>query len=246
MVDKLFCGIPSGFVHKLRFHGLLQPLLEKELANQALSTVILSQESRDTAWQTALNQAGLTDSTKLLKHIEDTGLSEEDLREKAEFPARLNAYLSEHYLHKAEARFLRRKNELDRVVYSLLRIENPFLARELYLRIGENEANFADLAAEYSQGPEKSTKGVVGPVPINQAHPILAEKLRTSSPGQLHEPFAIENWWLIVRLESYSPASLDDATMHQMALELFEQVIREQASEVSLQLRTISALDDQP
>ena len=83
-------------------------------------------------------------------------------------------------------------------MYSLIRLKDGFLARELYLRIAGNEADFSDLAARYSQGPEAKTKGIIGPIAMNKAHPSLAEKLRTCQPAQLLEPFTIDDWWLIV------------------------------------------------
>jgi len=229
VIEDLLSELPEGARRKLRFHGLLVPLLEKELVRQELASVVLSNEQAEQAWASAMAQAGVDDAAKLHQHLTQTGLSEVELREKAEFTARLHSHLNENYLHQAEARFLSRKHELDRAVYSLLRLDDPFLSRELYLRIKEGEANFADLAFEHSQGPEKNTKGIVGPVPMTQAHPRLAERLRTSSPGQLLEPFQVEQWWLIVRLESYTPASLDQSTSQLMARELFEQQIRQRA-----------------
>jgi hypothetical protein len=41
------------------------------------------------------------------------------------------------------------------------------------------------------------------------------------------EPFRIEKWWLVVRLESYTPATLNDEMAEQMARELFEEAIEE-------------------
>ena len=92
------------------------------------------------------------------------------------------------------------------------------------------EANFADLAAQYAEGPEKKTNGIVGPVPLSQAHAALAERLRTSTPGILVYPFQIGNWWLVLRLESYTPASFDDATAQRMSEELFNQWIQEETT----------------
>ena len=114
------------------------------------------------------------------------------------------------------------------------------MARELYLRIAGNEAKFADLAAEFSQGPEAKTKGVVGPVPLNQAHPALSERLRTSQPGQLLEPFRIDDWILVARLESYDPARFDESTAQRMAQELFQEWIQEN---VLCKLLEISSMD---
>ena len=66
-----------------------------------------------------------------------------------------------------------------------------------------------------------------------QAHPILAQRLRTSSPGSLLEPFQIESWWLVVRVESYTPAVLDHPTRMAMAKELLEEWLQ---AEVDLQM----------
>ena len=86
---------------------------------------------------------------------------------------------------------MERKKDLDQVVYSLLRLQNSFLARELYLQIESGESNFADLAKRYAEGPERNTNGIVGPVSLTQAHPTLVEKLQVAQPGVLLEPFRI-------------------------------------------------------
>ena len=95
--------------------------------------------------------------------------------------------------------------------------------RENYIFVLNGEANFADLAAQHSQGNESKTNGIIGPVPLNQAHPILAERLRTSQPGQLQEPFSIDEWWLVLRLERYEPARLEESTIQTMTTELFQE-----------------------
>ena len=50
------------------------------------------------------------------------------------------------------------------MVYSLLS-EDSQIARELYLQIAGNEASFAELASRFSEGRERNTNGIVGPVP---------------------------------------------------------------------------------
>ena len=141
-------------------------------------------------------------------------------------PYRIERYCRENYTHKAEERFLARKESLDSVVYSLLRVDNAYIARELYLRIAGKEAEFGELAAQYSQGSEAKTKGIVGPVPMKQAHPILCEKLRTSRPGELLEPFPIENWWLVVRLERFEAARLENQLHKQWHRKFFKSGLR--------------------
>jgi parvulin-like peptidyl-prolyl isomerase len=172
----------------------------------------------------------LSDETSVAGFLEANGLGSEDLTWQIELPLRIRAHCREHFRHKAEAHFLSRKNQLDRVVYSLLRVKDGFLARELYLRLEAGEASFATLAKQFAEGPEKQTNGIVGPVPLTQAHPVLAERLRTTSPGVLMQPFQLSDWWLVVRLESYTPASFDEAMADTMAAELFDHWVREEAS----------------
>jgi parvulin-like peptidyl-prolyl isomerase len=231
------CGVDTGTTavdfgpaqfETLARLGLLRPFLRQQLISEAVAEVQLSAEERQLALQRFAREHGLRDEGALEAYRTEHLLSQEDLVALIERPLRLERHCDQHFRAKAEARFLQRKAQLDRVVYSLLRLADGGLARELYLRIEEGEADFAELAATYAEGPEKSTRGVVGPVPLTQAHPVLAERLRTATPGVLLEPFRIENWWLVVRLESLSPASFEEATARQMAGELFQQWLVEQ------------------
>jgi parvulin-like peptidyl-prolyl isomerase len=221
----------------LRRHNLLAPLVRQQVIAEAVEAVELSDEQRDLLLKTFLQRQQLEDPEDLAAYLRDRGMKQSDLAWQLELPLRIEEHCRQAFLHKAEAHFLERKNQLDQVVYSLLRVKDRFLAQELYLRIRGQEANFADLAARYAEGPEQRTNGIVGPVPLTQAHPALAERLRTSAPGQLMEPFPIADWWLVVRLESYTPASFDETTAQRMASELFDQWANE---ETTLRVRQLS------
>jgi parvulin-like peptidyl-prolyl isomerase len=52
--------------------------------------------------------------------------------------------------------------------------------------------------------------------------------LRTCQPGELRPPFPIEQWWLVVRLESLQAASFDEAMQGRMTQELFEEWVDEE------------------
>lgn len=209
-------------------HNLLKAWVRAEVTATAVQSVVLPPEQCAEIWNAYLQKQNIQDDVGLDQHLQNIGLTAEDLHWQLELPLRVRHYSQEVYQHKAEARFLARKEQLDQVVYSLLRVKDGFLARELYLRIVGREANFADLAAQYSQGPEAKTKGIVGPVPMRQAHPGLSERLRTSQPGQLLEPFNIDQWWLVARLERYEAARFDANTANQMTTELFQEWIQEE------------------
>ena len=214
-------------VDLLARHRMVKPLLRQMVVAEYAAAVPVTPEDSAQALQAFMQEQQLSTEEDLQAFLRLNLLHREELEQQLLQPWRLQRYVEEHYRPKAEARFLQRKNQLDRVVYSLLRLEDAGLARELYLRINEGESDFAELASRYAEGPERTTRGVVGPVPLMQAHPVLAERLRTGTPGVLLEPFRIEKWWLVVRLESYTPATLNDDTAEQMARELFEEAVEE-------------------
>jgi len=212
----------------LRRHNLLLPLVRQQLIAEAVADAPVDEETHANLMASFRKREQLEDPEDWAAYLRDRGMGEADLAWQLELPLRVASHCSEHFLHKAEAHFLERKNQLDQVVYSLLRVKDRFLAQELYLQISGGEAHFADLAAQWAEGPERGTKGIVGPVPLTQAHPALAERLRTTKPGQLMEPFQIADWWLVARLERYEPARFDDAIAQQMTQELFQEWVQEE------------------
>ena len=212
----------------LQRYGLLQPLVTKMITSQAIADVVVSDPDLNQARLDLLEEKGYDGIEQWPQLLEDIVGTESEVMTALRQNVRLQTFLSEQFSPKAEARFLDRKNELDQVVYSLLRLENRFLAQELYLQIESGESNFADLAKRYAEGPERNTNGIVGPVSLTQAHPVLVEKLRVTQPGVLLEPFRISDWWLVVRLERYSPATFSDEISDQMCKELFADWQKEQ------------------
>ena len=224
----------------LRRHDLFRSLVQRQVVAEAVGHVVISPEERQQLVQGYRERFGLQEDAALREHLHLRGLGEADLMWQLELPHRIQRHTQQTFSAKAEQRFLERKNSLDQVVYSLLRLKDGFLARELYLQIAEAESDFAELAARFAEGPERTTRGVMGPVPLTQAHPALAERLRTNPPGTLLEPFQIEQWWLVVRLERYFPANFDEAMAARMCSELFEEWVQE---EVALKMLAFSTRD---
>ena len=214
----------------LRRYNLLQPLVEQMITSEAISGVSVPEEALNRAKLELLEQRGFETMDQWPEMLAALGRSNDEVMDRLERVIRRQEYIREQFAPKAEARFLERKNELDQVVYSLLRLANNFLARELYLQIESGESNFADLAKRYAEGPERNTNGIVGPVSLTQAHPVLVEKLRVAQPGVLLEPFRIADWWLVVRLERYSPATFTPEISDQMCREMFDAWIAEETA----------------
>lgn len=129
-----------------------------------------------------------------------------------------------HHLHKrsavmldllsgsGESLFLRYKDRLDRVLYSLIRVESEDLAYALYYAIESGDLEFGSAAAQHSIGPEAKTQGIVGPVDLTTPHPEIAARLRTAEPRQLFAPFMADQWHALIRLEYRFDSEYDDKT----------------------------------
>jgi parvulin-like peptidyl-prolyl isomerase len=170
-------------------------------------------------------QHNLTSPEQVEAWMELHGLDEEAIDRMASRSWQWLLWCQERWGAELQTIFLKRKPELDQVTYSLLRLRNGELASELYLQIKEGEASFAELAQEFSEGPEKQAGGLVGPMPLTQPHPGLARLLQVSQPGQLWPPKALEGWWVIVRLEALHGAILDQAMQERLLLDEGERAI---------------------
>ena len=163
--------------------------------------------------------------------------TEDDLRLCASRPLALEAFARQRFGPGLEEHFLSSRGGRDEIVYSLLRVRDAGLARELYLRLAEGELPFPEAARQFGEGPEARHQGLIGPMRLGQLQPQqLADALRGLQPGELAKPLVLGEWHLILRLEHFSPARLDEAMRHTLLQEqldafLDERVKRLQAGE---------------
>lgn len=237
MSDSISAFTPEALA-VLRRHNLLLSLIQAVVVEDEITEVAVLPEERDqliARWQGQMSEeeAAAVARDKL-------GWSPEDLEWQLLRPARVAKLARERFEAKAEARFLQRKDSLDQVVYSLVRTKDGSLARELYLRLAAGEASFAQLAASYSDGPERLSQGVIGPKPLSDAHPQLAERLRTARDGEVMEPFAVADWWLVTRRDQLLAAQFDGAMAERMTQELFQEWVQSEAQ------TRLAALNIQP
>ena len=136
---------------------------------------------------------------------------------------RLQKALELRYGEQLESHFLERRADLERLVYGLIRLRHQGLADELYLRLLDDGADFRALAREHSLGDERFTHGLVGPMAAHQLNPVLRQVLSSLTVGQIHPPFQLQGWVLLLRLEHREPARLDDPTRQQLLEELLQQ-----------------------
>ena len=212
-------------VDVLRRSDLLQPLFKRLLIEESTKEITPPAELTQQALTNHCQQNQLRNEEALNHWLSERCISKDELLEQLSLPFKLSKLALDSFGAKAEARFLQRKEELDQATYSLLRVKDSGIAHELYLQLEAGETSFEKLATNYSEGPEQRSGGRVGPTPISRAHPQLQQLLRTAPVGVVLEPLAIEQWWVVARLEERMEASFDDAMRQRMASELLEQWI---------------------
>ncbi|EKQ67467.1 parvulin-like peptidyl-prolyl isomerase [Leptolyngbyaceae cyanobacterium JSC-12] len=223
-------GTIDEMILLLRHYGLLPQLLREVLIDQEIAGIQLTSEETLQACQQFYQQQQLKSEADVQAWLAEKNLSREQLEPVITRTVRLERYKQETWGNKLEPYFLERKTQLDRVIYSLIRVKDLGTAQELYFRIQEGEESFEKLAREHSLGVEAETGGLLGPVELGVPHPVIAKLLLTSKPGQLIPPARLNEWFIILRLEKFFPAQLDAAMQQRLLNELFENWLKEETA----------------
>lgn len=212
----------------LNQYQLLQKLKQELVVEEAITPFSCTTEEEIQCHQEFCQQHQLTTEITRQNWLQQQGLTEKQFTELATRKLRIEKFQKATWEHRLESHFRQRKQQLDQVVYSLIRLKNADLAREIYFRLLEDEQPFAELARQYSEGTEATTGGLIGPVPLSSPHPKLAHILSIYQPEQLSPPTRIGEWWIIVRLEKLLPAKLDEPMKQKLLNELFSTWLQEQ------------------
>ncbi|MEM8829806.1 MAG: peptidylprolyl isomerase [Cyanobacteria bacterium P01_G01_bin.19] len=204
-------------------YQMLPKLAQEILIDKEIAEIECTEEEDNLAYNQFCQQNKLASDEEVEAWLNKQGMNRQQLQNVITKRLRLDKYKEATWSDRVDAHFIKRKSQLDRVVYSLIRVEKPEVAQELYFRIKDDENTFSALAMEYSQGTEAQTGGLIGPVEINAPHPKIAQILATCQPGQLIPPTRVGEWIVIVRLENYLSAKLDEPMRQRMLDELFRE-----------------------
>jgi PPIC-type PPIASE domain len=219
--------------------GLLQkywmlPQLQRELVlDEALAEVVCTQEEIFNAYKVFYQKYQINSDADRATWLERNNCTLGQFEHSVLRTIKLDRFKQSAFSSKVDSYFLQRKSKLDRAIYSLLRVKDAHLAQELFFRIQDQEATFAELVKQYSGGQEAEIGGMVGPHELSVPHPVLAQRLTSLQPGQLAPPLQIADWFVVVRLEKYLPAQLDKSMRSRLVEELYEQWLQERLSQLT-------------
>jgi parvulin-like peptidyl-prolyl isomerase len=98
---------------------------------------------------------------------------------------RIEKFKQANWSNEVQSHFLRRKQQLDRVIYSVILTQDLSIAQEIYFRIQEKEQSFSELARAYSQDSTAEIGGLVGPIELGNLPPSIAKRLSSSQENQV-------------------------------------------------------------
>lgn len=235
--EKIKLTLSQDGVNMLKEANLIEALIRIKIIEEILQSVNIDKEEGEEQLDQFRAHNNILNENDYKVWLEKNKETRENIYAKIIQPLKLKKYCNESYSKKAENRFLDRKTDLDQVIYSLIRVSDPFQARELYLQIKEGESEFGKIAKKYSQGLEARSCGIIGPTPINKAHPLLSDLIKSSKEGEVKEPIQIGEFNLLVRVETFIPAILDEKMKEKMCQEMFNEYLTQ---EVGNELRCIT------
>ena len=208
-------------------HNQLRPFINSIITEKELEPLDLSEAERQQAAKTYHQRHNLNSKEDIQKHCKRHGFNKSQFQWQVQLQERILRSSKNRFNHKAELHYLTRKEQFDRVTYSQLVVKDQNLAQELFLRLNEDEANFADLAKEISRTSNQKTQVQVGPIAMARIPKPLTKPLQSIVNGTLLEPIRVQNNWLVVRLDQYQPTEFDGIMAQRMCLELFQQHVNE-------------------
>ena len=220
-IEEKLNNLSDEFINLLRKNNLLNQFLRNFITNIICSKVDLN-INIDEINEDFCKKNNLLDDKALLQNLSLRGINMDDHKRNLENSEKIKYIALNEFSKNAETEFINSKTLLDQYTYSLITVKESDLAHEIYLQLDSEEAEFSSLAKKYSLEGNTNKMGIIGPQSLASAHPVLKEKLLTAKNGELLNPFRVDSWWVIVRLEEKIKAKLDDLTRQKITLSLFD------------------------
>ncbi|MBW0166190.1 MAG: peptidyl-prolyl cis-trans isomerase [Vulcanococcus sp.] len=207
-------------------------LVQRELTRDRLlaGEPPLAPEQKDLAVPLLFQRYKLKTQLEVQRWMVSYGLTEADLDLLAERQLRWQLLCERRFRAQISTLFLKRKSQLDQVVYSLIWVEDEALAQEMFLQLSERESSFEQLWCTLPEKAGQLPTGKCGPTPMGELPEALAELLRVSQPGHVWPPRPAEGGWVLIRLDEFQPAVFSQGHRRDLALELGDQWLQEELS----------------
>jgi len=221
ILDKLY-SFSYDQIDLLRTTTFLKPLIKTLIRDSLLNEIELENNVYDDLSEKFFKNRNIDGKEKKLNFLNQNLMDNEDLMRISSTKYKSNLFNLKLFGDKTKEYFEKRKEDLDQYIYSLIQVKDQNLAQELYLKLESNESEFSLLASKYSSGPEKYKNGIEGPISLSSLNPKIKDVLKSLDKGFICEPFNLNNYWIVIRLEKIINAELNESMKTFLSNELFE------------------------
>ena len=209
----------------LRLGNMLPNLVKSFLIYEIVSEISIEQNLYETEIKNFYLKNKILNKNDLVNILKNKGISEEELHFQITLPLKIFKFGAQHFQEEIKSYFLERKDFLDEYTFNIIRVKNKDIAYELYFRLDSDESDFTNLSESFSYYSELYPKGLFGPKNLQGMNPIIINKLIISTPGELIQPFQVDEWWIILKLIKKKEAKLDKSTSNILLIEIFNRFI---------------------
>ena len=221
--------------------NLVKPLIKNLLMNEYIKDICLTKEVENVITEDFYKSKKLYNSEDIKNFLKSEGKSHKEIVKEVTFKKKIQNYSLNKFDKEIVNHFKKRKDLLDQYIYSLIRVKDENLAKELYFRIEEKEFDFAEIASIYSEGKEKYSRGIIGPTTLKETHPLLKKHIISSEKRVIEYPVNIDKYWVITRIEEYWPPSLDSTMKVRLSVELFQNDIDTKAKSILMKYKLLNS-----
>ena len=138
--------------------------------------------------------------------------------------------------------FIKRKHQMDWILFSLIQVESESLIWELYYQIKDDGQDFEQLARQYSIVSSAAYGGLEEPAQVEALNPELKQKLMALKSGQITDPFTLDGrTYNIARLMRVHSTQLNAQLEARLREEIFAEWTTRQLAMGNLKLETVQA-----
>ena len=209
----------------LKTGNMLPSLIKNFLIVEILKDISIEKNIYDNEINIFYSKNKLNNKYNLNKLLKAKGINKEELNYQITLDLKINKFAEENFKKELQDYFLQQKEFLDEYTFNILRVNDSYLAKELYFQIDSEESDFNKLSQSYSFYSSLYPKGIFGPTNLKGFNPIIKNKLINATIGNLMHPFEVDNWWLIIKLIEKKDAKLDTMTSKMLLKEIFDKFI---------------------
>tara|TARA_B100001029_G_scaffold56979_1_gene45994 strand:+ start:835 stop:1536 length:702 start_codon:yes stop_codon:yes gene_type:complete len=209
-MKKNFDYLKDETLQKLAKYGMLSLFIKNQILDREMKKISLSEIEITEAKNLYKKSHKLESDEDFEHHKQIRFYTDESIRFNIELPFKQYKFCKEMFGESLYTNYLKYKSFFDIVTYSIIRVDSESKSKEIYLQLKDDKRVFSELVNKYSQGPERKSQGIIGPIRLNQGHPLLQKQIIQNKDLCFSQPFKIDSKWIIIKVENFIESKLDD------------------------------------